>query len=214
MITETALTIAGPTAVLVGRPAGVAHVYVGPLTPSERFVPRGARAVCRAHTRRLAVLPERQTSLVCDPNAPRMCARCVARLSSSDDRRAASPCIHYTDYRTTYAALTWRDLWAQAVMAETLTELEHVAHLSLVVLGHDACERRLPVSHEEIPGNTLNELIGYARERLADYPNRARSEAITQLILTGYAQAKAERAAAWKNREDLIARIGFTNATT
>jgi hypothetical protein len=122
------------------------------------------------------------------------------------------PCTHRTDYAYRYAGLTRRDVWAQVVMAETLAELEHIAHVSLVVLGHQVCQAPLPVSHEGLHAASLTELIGRRREALAGYPNRGRSEALNALIASGYAQAKAERAALHKEREDRIRRLGFTNA--
>lgn len=214
MIAEAALATAGPDSCLVGRPTtDVAHVYVGPLTPSG-FVPRRSRPVCRARTRRLAVLPERQTSLVCDASTRRVCARCSACLARRRAGQAEPPCTTRAEFSLRYAGLTRRDLWAQAVMAETLEEINAVAHLSLVVLGHHACQQPLPVSHEEHHAGSLTELIGRRREHLAGFPNRHRSDALQALIETGYAQAKAERKAAWQDREDRIRRLGFINATT
>lgn len=219
MIAERALAIAGPDARLVGRPTSdVAHVHVGPLSPSGRYVPLSGRAVCRSRTRQLTVLPERRSSLTPpEPGSRRVCARCSARLSSCSkgvNGRRAEPCTHRTDYSSRYGHLTRRDFWAQAVMAETLTELEHVAHLSLVVLGHAECDLPLPVHHEGIDGASLTELLGRLRERLADYPNRHLGEAFTALVESGYAQAKAQRQATWREREERIRRVGFVNATT
>ncbi|MDN4174695.1 hypothetical protein QWY28_17165 [Nocardioides sp. SOB77] len=215
MIAEAALHAAGPDAVLVARPTGVAHIYTGPLTPGGS-VPRRCRPACGAHTRRLTVIPssERRSSL--DPStAITVCARCSARLSRQmRDRRAEPNPVTATDYRNTYGDLTRRDLWADAVMAETLEEIEAVAHLSLVLLGHPACEQPLPVAHVETqPARTLTQLIGHIRERLADYPNRDRSEAFHALVATGYAQTRAERHQLWQDREQRIARLGINNAT-
>lgn len=214
MTPSAALTLAGHDAHLViraGRP--IAHLYVGPLTPSG-YVPRTHRTVCRVRTRRLATLPpERRTSLDPASPAPRMCARCSASLVSQV-ARLAEPTHTRHQWAEKYAGLDLRDLWAQALTAETLEEIQAVAHASLIVAGHAACERRAPAAVPWAPHHcTLTRLIGDTRERLAGYPNRDRSEALTALIETGYAHAKAERIAAWKDREQRIARLGFNNAT-
>lgn len=218
MIHEKALALAGPGALLVARPAGVAHVYTGPLTPSGRYAAAAGQTVCRARTRRLTVLPERPSSLAPrETGSPRLCARCSARLASCkgvNARRAEPPCIHRSHYRRRYAALTLRDLWAQAVMAETLDELEAVAHLSLVLHGHAACDRPMPVSHEGYHAASFTELLGNLRERLAGYPNAHLGEEFRALVESSYAQAKAERHAAWQEREAAIRHLGFVNATT
>ena len=218
MIHEAALAAAGPGALLVARPAGVAHVYAGPLTPSGRFAAASGRTVCRARTRRLSVLPEHPSSLAPrEPGSKRLCVRCSARLSSCkgvNDRRAEVPCTHRTEYRRRYGSLAPRDFYAQALMAETLDELEQLAHLSLVVLGHARCDQPMPVTHEGYASGSLTQLLGRLRERLADHPNRHLSEAFTALVESGYAQAKADRHAVWAEREDRIRRLGFINATT
>lgn len=214
MIPTAALAAAGTDSLLVARPRGVAHVYVGPLTPAG-YVPRTRRTVCRAHTRRLAPIPlERCSSLDPASSEHRLCARCSARLATQRARRAEPTPVTRDQYRARYAGLTRRDLWAQTLMAESLEEINAVAHASLLVLGHPACEQRLPVVHAETRGDlTLTRLIGRTRERLADYPNRARGEALKALIESGYAQDKAERIAIHKDREERIARLGFINAT-
>lgn len=222
MIAEKALAIAGPGAHLVARPAGdVAHVYTGPLTPSRRYVPRTGRTVCRAHTRRLEVLPERRSSLALEPGSLRVCARCSARLSTWSSAGSCSgvngrraELLHRSDYARRYAGLTRRDFWGQAVMAESLDELDRVAHLSLVVLGHAECDLPLPVHHEGIPGQSLTELLGGLRERLAGYPNRAAGLRLNDLVAAGAEKAARERHNAWREREARIRRLGFVNATT
>lgn len=216
MIAEAALAAAGPDAHLAHRPAGVLHVYVGPTTPAG-YVPRRNRPVCRAYTRQLRTIPQSERRSSLDPQpVPRVCARCSARLSSCkgvNARRAEPVCVHRDDFRRRYADLTRRDLWAQVVMAETVQELDAIAHLSLILLGHAVCEQPLPVSHEGYRAPSLTRLIGETRERLADYPNRDRGEALTALVETGYAQAKASRKATWQEREDRIKRLGFVAAT-
>jgi hypothetical protein len=138
----------------------------------------------------------------------------MASCPGVNARRAEPVCAHRDDFRRRYADLTRRDLWAQLVMAETVEELEAVAHLSLLLLGHAACQDPLPVAHEGYRARSLTELIGDTRERLAGYPNRGRADSWQALVESGYAQAKAERKATWQEREDRIQRLGFINATT
>lgn len=215
MIPEAALAAAAPGTILVARPhRRVAHLYRGPLTPSG-YVPRTHRTVCRAHTRRLAPLPtERRSSLDPASSGHRVCARCAVRLPSHIGRRTARTPRTRQEWARRYAGLELRDLWAQTLTAETLDELEAVAHASLLVAGHATCQQPAPAPVRWAPhGITLTQLIGNTRERLADYPNRARSEALTALVETGYAAAKAQRIADRQDREARIRRVGFINAT-
>jgi len=94
-------------------------------------------------------------------------------------------------------------------MAETTDELDHVAHLSLVVLGHRACEAPLPVSHEGYRAHSLTQLIGQLRERLADYPNRWHGDVWNEARERADARRKADREEARAERER---RRGLTRA--
>lgn len=211
MIAETALRIAGPGSRLVARPAGVAHVYTGPLTPSGRYVPRAGRTVCRAHTRRLAVIASLQMStLAAAAQTQRLCARCSARLESAEispNRRAEQPRTRL-QYKAAYGNLTPTDLALAAEFAETLDELAHVGHLSLVLFDHAGCHT--PITRPDgRPVGTLHQLIAGHRARL----NPSTHDVITERLLTSVERRKAERNRAWQEREERIARIGFNNAT-
>ena len=59
-----AVTSVDHPAVLVGRPVGVVHVSTDPLTPSGRYLTSSGRTVCRARTRRLAVLPRGEAARI------------------------------------------------------------------------------------------------------------------------------------------------------
>lgn len=123
MTTHIGLVAARMHAVLVARPhSPVVHVYAGPLTPSGRSIPRAARAVCSARTRRLYVL-ERDGSVL-DLGGRRVCGRCSARLSATA-RRAEQPiqraaCVEF------YAGLTLADLVVAIAMATTVEETHRI----------------------------------------------------------------------------------------
>jgi hypothetical protein len=145
LIVEKALKVAGPGSVLAARPAGVAHVYTGPLTPSGRFIPRTGQTVCRARTRRLHVvaIPPRWSSLL--PEAadqlPRLCARCSTCLArrrtfarprrwTPRPGRSSSP-SPADQYRAAYADTSpGRSCGSPgAVVADCRDELAVVGHL-------------------------------------------------------------------------------------
>ncbi|MCM0622598.1 hypothetical protein [Nocardioides bruguierae] len=252
------LTAAGLGAVYVSRPTGVAHVYVGPLTPGGH-VPRARRAYCRAHTRRLTVIQTGRLASTGPVSGHRVCARCVTCLSkgarqstptgpgpvaSPDQARAttpvpATPASTSTSasaaepfrptrdqYAARYADLTYLDAWAQVIAAETLAELEHIAHVSLLVLGHRASEQRMaaalasarpgrPVRHEETRvAATLTELISMRRERFAGQPHAA---LWADLDAASLAATENRKAAAREIRKDKARRehdLGINRART
>lgn len=192
MIVETALDIAGQDSHLAARPAGVTHVYVGPLTPSGRFTPRNRRPVCGARTRRLTVTPPPRPSLdPSGPGVPRLCARCSTRLAArrhlppGDAAGRVEP--HTRDaYRLRYGHLTELDLYCAARTAETAEELDVVAHLSLLLFGHRACDRMVD-RPDGTKGTSLHALIGRARRHLepADPARREQYAANRDLVNAG-----------------------------
>jgi hypothetical protein len=182
LIVEKALKVAGPGSVLAARPAGVAHVYTGPLTPSGRFIPRTGQTVCRARTRRLHVvaIPPRWSSLL--PEAadqlPRLCARCSTCLAACRDRRdprgttapdGPSRQVEQPSrqaYRDTFAHLGLVELLAGAVVADCRDELAVVGHLALLLHGWRACQDPIPA-----PGGrvlpSLHQVLAHQRSVLA-----------------------------------------------
>lgn len=177
MLVETALSMTGPGAVLASRPTGVAHVYTGPLTPSGRFIPRAGRPVCRARTRRLGVvtIPSRWSSLSHPGVLPRLCARCSACLArrrhtlsrcgvAVSQARQAEPLTARGAYRTTYTDLTPFDLLLAVQAADTTTELDVAAHLTLVLFGHLGCTR--PVTRPD--GRQVTSLHRAVADRRSD----------------------------------------------
>lgn len=194
-----ALRLAGPTARLVARPTGVAHVYTGPLTPSGCCVPRSRRTVCRAHTRRLYVVPPASD----DPGTGRgICARCSACLAATPRAvRQAEPQTR-EEYAAAYAAVTLDDLERDAAAAGTPADIDHVAHLSLLLFGHHACS-----------STGLTKRIAQHRDRVNGITETETARRIGEAATHAHANRKAEIKNAWQEREDRIARLGIKNAT-
>lgn len=214
MIAERALTLAGPDAVLVSRPRGVPHVYTGPLTPSGRFARAAGRTVCRAHTRRLTVLPrsERRSSL--DPEARRLCARCSARLSDLDPRAGEPSPVHRDQWRREYAEVTRADVAAALLVAADEAEVDAASHLSLLLFGVAGCAQ--PFHEHARTWPALADLTHGARGRVGAFNTPAAvaaAELDLERLQASNAQAKAERHQVWADREERIRRLGFVNAT-
>lgn len=200
VIVERALTLAGPDAVLVSRPRGVPHVYVGPLTPSGRLVPRAGRAVCRARTRRLTVLPsERRSSL--DPCGPsRVCARCSACLSRDGQ---AEPLTSRAAYLEEHSGATKADVAFALELATTVAEVDAAAHLSLVLFGVAGCNDGF-AEH----GRTwlsLHQLVVAARGRVGggfvDAFSRKVAQRQDELLADALEQRTRERREVWLERQ-------------
>lgn len=215
MIPETALTTAGPDAQLVARPAGVAHIYTGPLTPSGRHVPRSARTVCRARTRQLHVLtlPERWTSLDSTSASPRMCARCTARLDRDRDRsrRATSLCTRHAAIEAC-AGTTKADIGFALQVANTPAEVDAAAWLSLLLFEAAGCTDGF-VQHGR-SWDSLHTLVAAARRRVGGYPDRYRDQGdrSNAIALSVREIRKAENKAAWEERQNRIRRLGINIA--
>lgn len=213
MIAAKALRLAGPGARLVARPGrDVAHVYTGPLTPSGRFVPRSARTVCRAHTRRLSVLEQPSPCSMTGSGVGRVCARCSACLLRSP--RAVRQAEPHTaaGFRAMYADLDQADVAAALLMATTPAEADAAAHLSLALFGVADTLHLVTARGRTWP--PLAQLVHQARERVHGFPEslyvaRDRADAQTAAAReVGIARAKEIRA----DREARIERLGFTNA--
>lgn len=138
------LAIVSRGGLLVGRPAGVAHVYAGPLTPSGRWVPRGGRTACCAHTRRLAVLVDPKVTAV-PPVAAlgsesfragrRVCARCLTHLA-----RTATPLpVSRDGLIAAYGHLTVDQLRAANALTVTVDESSVVGRVAMAVAGPAGC---------------------------------------------------------------------------
>lgn len=205
MTPTIALATAGPTAVLVTRPAGVPHVYVGPLTPSGRSAPRGRRTVCRAHiTGRLSVVPR-------DAQPGSVCRRCSACLCLP--RRQAEPTR--LQLATRCAHLTVDDITAALVDATSPAELAHVAHLALVSVGLVACLDTLIAPYDGGPYSTPHPIsahIGYHRRRVAGFPERPETARLEDIRLSAAAARRADSQMRRTDRENRIAALGFNNA--
>ena len=119
------------TCVLVCRPRGVLHAYVGPLTRSGRFIPRSARPTCGARTRALGVVPLSEVR-----DRP-VCARCTARLLSHV-QEAGHPTR--AQMLAAYADVTPFDLALDAWRAESVEDVERVQHAALLLFGAKAAK--------------------------------------------------------------------------
>lgn len=212
MIVETALKLAAPGSRLVARPTGVAHVYTGPLTPSGRYVPRGRRTVCRARTRRLAVLPvERSSTLAAHGSSlPRLCARCSACLAPVNTGQAEPP-VSRDDYRRVYAGTDPFELIIAARLAETPDELAAVGHLSLVLFGHRGCLKPVarPDGRKSAP---LHTHIAWHRQRVLGFPKHQDHQAFYRGLAEANRLRREQAAQARELDEELIGRIGIRNA--
>lgn len=207
------LRAAGESAQLVARPRGVAHVYVGPLTPSGRYVPRTGRTVCRARTRRLSVLES--TPVALDPTGKPACRLCTARLAHVPRQGEAGPTSR-DQVLTAYDGITAFDLAIDAFMAETPAEVERLEWLALLLVGFPACHRTPVVSPAGKVSDPLDHHIRRARTRVGatrDHLGVLRAAADDNHE-AAVAAAKAARHDAWKDRDDRITRLGFVNATS
>lgn len=197
-----ALRLAGPGSTLVARPAGVAHIYTGPLTRSGRSVPRDHRTVCRVHSRRLSVLPVSEDGVGL---GKRLCARCSGCLT-----RVGHPEPTTRDgYRTRYAHLTPWDLVVEARAATNEAELDEVAHLSLVLFGHPGCTQ--PITRPDgAESNPLHVHVAWHRQRVRGFPRR---ELEQQRAAASYEITRQRRREQRQAREERIARLGFVAGT-
>ncbi|MEO6604320.1 MAG: hypothetical protein ABIN55_01780 [Aeromicrobium sp.] len=158
-----AATSAGTQPVLVGRPRGVTHVYLGPLTRTGT-VPTRHRPICNAHTRRLydrSSFPVRGELL--------MCARCSARLVCSLIPRRAEhlPTLitSLADDRRRHRSLSVVDLYLSIRFAETEDELAECA----VAMELGFTKEELRAGHQSPTGRTFSDLpavLAQARSRL------------------------------------------------
>ena len=201
---------ATPGAHLVSRPQGVVHVYTGPLTPSNRFVPRHGSTACRTRTRRLTVLDLPSLLVEFATGRRAACAACSARLllpgRAGQDTRAAL--LARFGHLTPFAVAMY------AYLAVTEVEVEWVQWLALLVIGFVAC-RDIPVVAPT--GKTTGPLfthIDRARRRLG-------------VTRDPYAQSKAEylerrddaifheqvaRDQAWAEWRADVQQLGYLNA--
>lgn len=141
------LVVARMHGVLVARPrSGVFHVYAGPLTPSGRFLPRAARTVCRAYTRRLSVL-ERDGSVL-DLDGRRMCARCRVRLVKVAGR-ALQP-VRREACEEFYAGLTLADIVTATALAETPDETHRIGFAMGLRFPPAPLRRPAPVTDRDV----------------------------------------------------------------
>lgn len=170
MTRHLGLAAARMHAVLVHRPGSdVFHVYAGPLTPSGRFVPRAARPVCSARTRRLSVVV--RTGVTVHLAGRRMCARCAARMSATA-HRAAQPPSNVHERKTFWEAtgVDSPDLVVALAVASSVEEVHAIAHVTTLLKGFfDVSSHRRP----ETPGKAQGrwdfetELVRRRRELVA-----------------------------------------------
>lgn len=132
MSVHPSLLVARMHGVLVTRPhSDVFHVYSGTLTPSGRCVPRAARTVCTARTRRLSVAV--RSGAAVDLAGRRMCARCSARLFAIA-RRAEQP-ISRDDCLAFYRGITLADLVVAIALATSVDETHAIGFVLGLLFG-------------------------------------------------------------------------------
>lgn len=147
---------------LATRGTGVIHLYRGPLTPSNRYVPRSGSPVCNTRTRQLRVCDALPVARALAAKAPtqRPCRRCMACLVPRSGQ--ATP--------TRIEALAaWGHLTAAQVMvlthlAATADDVAWVTWVGLLVLGVAGC--RVDVTGPDGRRHpSLHELLAVARSR-------------------------------------------------
>jgi len=213
VIPEQALRLAGDHAHLVHRPTGRLHVYTGPLTPSGRYVPRSARTVCRARTRRLEVATHRVSSLNLDATLPGLCRRCSARLESSASRaeQRHTPNTR-AEFLAAYRDLDAADLAFALTMATTPAEVDAAAHLTLALF--DVAGTLAGFTDHGRNWRPLHAHVVDARTRVHGYPDshyRAMERADAQTA-AARDQAVARRREIHADNEARIARLGIATA--
>jgi hypothetical protein len=203
VIHEKALAIAGPDAHLVARPAGVLHVYNGPLTRCAH-VPRAARPLCRARTRQLTAdrdLSPSITPLTATPascRTRRLCARCTARLTR-DGGRAVPTLRSRRDYLAAHSRTTAHDLVFALKAAETPAEVDAVAHLTLALF--DVPKAGIP---HPTTGRSLTDEVIAARTRVHGWPESVYA-AVQRFDDLSMAASEARKARGKEIREERIA---------
>lgn len=196
--------------VLVARPTGVLHAYVGPLTPSGRFTPRAARPACGVRTRGLSVIP------LAEVRRRRVCVRCTARLTRGTPAAGGAGTQSRTQLLAAYEGVTAFDLALDAWRAETPDDLERVEHLALLVLGLRAAKTEPVVSPGGKVTGPLDDHIARARRRLGivrDPLSPSMRAAARENELVARHSAHQRRHEGWRDREARIERLGFVNAT-
>lgn len=188
------------------RPRGYDHVYVGPLTPSGRFVPHGHRTVCGTRTRRLSVDGPVPVNVV----ARRMCRRCTCLLLGKS-RRVQLP-TRREECVAEFAGLTAWDLAVDAFMAETEPEVERLEWLALVMVGFPACQRDPITAPTGKVSPPLDIHISRARIRVGAQRDTEGGRRLQILIAENQEIRKRERKEVWDDRERRIADIGYINA--
>lgn len=206
-----ALRLAGPGAVLAGRPAGVRHVYVGPLTPSGRYIPHRGQTVCRARTRRLQVLePSAVGSMT---YGARLCARCSACLLRTLPRGGqAEPLTTRSAFRVAHIETTKADVAFALELATTPAEVDQAAHLSLVLFTVAGCNDGF--TDRGRTWRSLHQLVIAARTRVHGYPanERLRNLALAHREAGARARKQGFREIR-EERDRRVAAIGFNAAT-
>lgn len=166
-------------AVLAHRPtSNVMHLYMGPLTPSGRWVPRAGRTACKAHTRRLVIV---QQLLEPGPSSGlddvlvggrRVCRRCTAatyypgELDTLNDRDAVA---------TAYADLTTEDLGLAGRWARSTDESHQVGRVATILFGEKPTTPPARRTPEQAARAAMYDAI-YGRRRLLEAAERSPEE--------------------------------------
>ncbi len=149
-------------AVLVARPHGVVHVSTDPLTPSGRYLTSGGRTVCRARTRRLAVLPRGEAARIFQER--RVCARCIAHFADVPGVNGHS--LPRDVEKDTFGHLTIANLRTVLRSCTIADQTHHVGRLALMLFGPEPLApktRRTPAQQELVD---LHAEIRAVRHRL------------------------------------------------
>jgi hypothetical protein len=118
--------------------------------------------------------------------------------------------------KAAYADVTAFDLAVDAYRAETAADIARVEWLALLLVGLRAAKTAPIESPDGKVTGPLDEHIAAAYRRLRivrDHLSPEEREVARLRELDDRDRVKAHRRAAWQDREDLIARVGFVNAT-
>lgn len=165
------------TIVLASRRRGVAHVVVGPLTPSGRWSSARARTVCTTRTRRLAVLPPLD-GLGDDVS---VCKRCSARLSSPVGTGPSIPLTTRDQRLAAWRGTTLRELAVGVALCATVEDTHSIGTVLLLLFGAAPTVRPKTPSVEQAVFDFDAALVRKRDHlRVAEMPEWQRAEIVAQ----------------------------------
>ncbi|WP_157550503.1 hypothetical protein [Nocardioides jensenii] len=142
-----------------------------------------------------------------------LCLRCSACLRPGKARQAEP--ITRDEHMAAYAGVTGFDLAYRAYAAQTVTEVEQLEHLALLVVGFPVCKKDPVLSPTGKTTPPIDKHLATARVRVGGTHNAITEEA--REIEAGRRalaaeQRRRDRHDAWAEKETRREQIGFVNA--